>query len=215
MNIVYDLLLKDIASDPTITTLLEGLRHPFVLLLIGAGISGFLIPFILNRWQKTQKKLELKTNILAKINECISNITTSLELYELEPKPMKMEDLAKAYLEWKRNEMVIRSNLKTYFSETNSILEGWEILARFVTDLYQLSQRGDAQGRKEILQYIREKMPADRITEIDFNIIIERNKNTIEEIQRYEQNWKKLKEQILKKKDDRLVANIFEVEIPL
>lgn len=59
--------------------------HPLVLLLIGVAISGVLIPYFTNRAAKYQKGLEIKTDLVRRINESVMPIVTCLNalLYEL------------------------------------------------------------------------------------------------------------------------------------
>jgi len=52
--------------------------HPLVLLLIGALISGVLIPYFTNRAAKYQKGLEIKTDLVRRINESVIPVIISL-----------------------------------------------------------------------------------------------------------------------------------------
>jgi len=56
----------------------EFFSHPLVLLLIGALISGVFIPYFTNRAAKYQKGLEIKTDLVRRINESVMPMVTSL-----------------------------------------------------------------------------------------------------------------------------------------
>jgi len=53
--------------------------HPLVLLLIGALISGVFIPYFTNRAAKYQKGLEIKTDLVRRINESVTRFVISLD----------------------------------------------------------------------------------------------------------------------------------------
>jgi hypothetical protein len=54
------------------------LSHPLVLLLIGAAISGVLIPYFTNRAANYQKGLEIKTDLVRRINESVMRFVVPL-----------------------------------------------------------------------------------------------------------------------------------------
>jgi hypothetical protein len=49
----------------------SALSNPMVLLIVGAIISSFIIPYYTRQWQDHQKELELKTNLSDEINKAI------------------------------------------------------------------------------------------------------------------------------------------------
>ena len=58
--------------------------HPLVLLLIGALISGVFIPYFTNRAAKYQKGLEIKTDLVRRINESVMRLAISLDLFAID-----------------------------------------------------------------------------------------------------------------------------------
>lgn len=83
----------------------EWLSHPLVLLLVGALISGILVPIFTNQWQVRQNELELKNSLISRINESISGLIMSLQHAETvswRPDPQQystqaQEDLDEAF----------------------------------------------------------------------------------------------------------------------
>lgn len=61
----------------------EFFSHPLVLLLIGALISGVLIPYFTNRAANYQKGLEIKTNLMGRINEGVMQMVMSVQAMEI------------------------------------------------------------------------------------------------------------------------------------
>jgi len=55
--------------------------HPLVLLLIGVAISGVLIPYFTNRAAKYQKGLEIKTDLMRRINEGVIRLVILLKFF--------------------------------------------------------------------------------------------------------------------------------------
>jgi hypothetical protein len=54
----------------------------FALLLVGAAITGFLLPVFLQQSQDHQKELEVKTNIVKQISETTSHPITLVQALE-------------------------------------------------------------------------------------------------------------------------------------
>jgi hypothetical protein len=48
-------------------TIWDKISNPLVLLIVGAVISGILVPYITRQWQDHQKELELKTELVSRI----------------------------------------------------------------------------------------------------------------------------------------------------
>jgi hypothetical protein len=76
------------------------LRHPLVLLVLGAVISSCLIPSFTRRWQDHHKALEVRSDLASQIaGSTTSSIITSDAIFEGGKKqPSRAED--KAWLAW-------------------------------------------------------------------------------------------------------------------
>jgi hypothetical protein len=68
----------------------EIVSHPFFLLLVGALISGLLIPYFTRRWQNHQKELEIKTNLVGRISESIMSMIMTNQFIEIGIKNIKL-----------------------------------------------------------------------------------------------------------------------------
>jgi hypothetical protein len=66
----------------------EKLSNPLLLLIIGAVISGILIPYFTRQWQDHQKDLELKTDLVSGISKAIVDLMLAAQLIETKTSPI-------------------------------------------------------------------------------------------------------------------------------
>ena len=59
--------------------MVELLKHPLIVLLVGALISGLLIPAFTRRWQNYQKALEIKTQLVSDLSKSIMGIVMATQ----------------------------------------------------------------------------------------------------------------------------------------
>jgi hypothetical protein len=138
---------------------MELLRHPLLILLIGAALSGWLIPTITRRWQDRQKEFELKNGLITEIIESITEIvmfrqyfrTAAIQYEAIRHFPAKeevakceqdvvaqKEQLDKAYLKWEVKTAVIEAKLRIYFPRTG-IPTRWNGIVKTILVLIQLA----------------------------------------------------------------------------
>jgi len=119
------------------------LSHPLTILIIGAVLTGLFIPYITNRWQKSQRQVELnredhkweieiKSKIVNRMAQCAMTAIARLEPIEAKickiggsntPDLKKLvrqinkslEDTEKIYTDNKTQAAVIATELGTYF----------------------------------------------------------------------------------------------------
>jgi hypothetical protein len=119
----------------------EILAHPLVLLVIGAALTGVLIPFFTRQWQDRQKELELKTALVSELSEAIMEIVMAVQFIVV-GLPGSDEDQAKqtrevndAYRTWEIKSAVIGTKLQAYFP-TSSLPSSWTEFSHLVTLFY-------------------------------------------------------------------------------
>jgi hypothetical protein len=87
------------------------LSNPLLLLVVGAAISGLLVPYITSQWQNHEKELELKTTLVARLSEAVSKILTAAQFTNAElPETV---DYYQAYYEWETSSSAIGYYLQT------------------------------------------------------------------------------------------------------
>jgi hypothetical protein len=112
--------------------------HPFIILLIGAAISGLLVPYITNQWQNHQKELELKTGLASQIAKAVANIIIVSRIVQIPAYAYTNLSYASTFEEWEISKATIGSQIEAYFPET-PIKQQWDNLSSAITDLSSLS----------------------------------------------------------------------------
>jgi len=79
-------------------TVEEIFGHPLTLLLVGAGVTSVVIPWVTNKWQDHKKKLEIKVELASKMSEVVSNaLAHSLIAADVQKEEYVGADLDKVY----------------------------------------------------------------------------------------------------------------------
>src|SRR5215212_8378501 len=112
------------------------LSNPLLLLGVGAVISGLLVPYITSQWQNHEKELELKTAVVTRLSESVSNVLTAAQFTTAELP--EVVDYYQAYYEWETASSAIGSYLRAYFPDAN-IEEEWDEYANVTTSFFRLS----------------------------------------------------------------------------
>ena len=107
-------------------------RHPLVIVVIGAVISGLIISPITDRWQNRQKELQIRVNLVRRISRTIMGRMTKIELGV----PAKrLEELNKEsndeYMKFKVDSAVIGTELDSYFPN-QEIGKKWDELVCYI-----------------------------------------------------------------------------------
>ena len=114
------------------------LSHPFVLLIIGAGISGLLIPPITNQWQNHQKELELKTDLASQISKAVANIIIASRLIQIPTFAYSNPSYANTVEQWEESKASIGSQIEAYFSD-KQLKQKWDNLSSAITEFSNLN----------------------------------------------------------------------------
>src|SRR6185436_9388091 len=117
------------------------LSHPLFILLVGAVISGLLIPTINRRRQDHQKALEIKTELVTEISESVVQIVMSTQFVHLGAQSLTQTEFDQAYRDWEIKSAVIHTKLEAYFGD-GAIPEEWCKFTEIVTEFYALEGVG-------------------------------------------------------------------------
>jgi hypothetical protein len=139
------------------------LAHPLVVLLVGAAVTGFLIPTLTRRSQDRQKELELKTELVSELSESIMEMVMAVQFSHMtltRGEDVDLESLEKelnqAYREWEVRSAVIGTKLQSYFPATTIPTE-WREFSNTVGQFYAL-EGASYERRQELALNIREKL---------------------------------------------------------
>jgi hypothetical protein len=109
----------------------QGLAHPFVILIIGGIITYMIAPQLIRFWQANEKLTELKYNITEQITEAVSKMLIGIQEYNdksvIEAKDVdtssdtqvKGQDLGKGRSEWEKSSQQISIKIHLYLRKNN------------------------------------------------------------------------------------------------
>lgn len=119
----------------------ELLRHPLTVLLVGALISGLLIPAFTRRRQNHEKALEIKTELVSDLSKSIMGMVMATQFAHVGARSQRQADFDQAYRDWEIESAVIGTKLQAYFPDTTIPAE-WTVFSALVTDFYALEGVG-------------------------------------------------------------------------
>lgn len=126
----------------------EFLKHPLLLLLVGAVTSGLIIPLISRNWQNRQKSLEIKTNLVSEISQVVMEFFMSVQFVHMRKGIRKSSNKSDApskdqiefdqsYKIWEVKSAVIGTKLEAYITESE-VPETWTAFSKIITQFYAL-----------------------------------------------------------------------------
>src|SRR5947209_324183 len=102
-------------------TLRDWMGHPLLLLLVGAIVTGLLVPSITHGWQTQQMGQDLKTKVIGEITDSSAATMSQLELTVLPEFGTTTSPSASAaqYQAWMQKGSSISSEIHAYFPDKN------------------------------------------------------------------------------------------------
>lgn len=197
----------------------EILSNQFLLLIVGAILTGLLIPWITTQWQNHEKELEIKTSLVSKISEYATRMIMAIQFVDISNSQginssLTNKEYDNEYRDWKINSDIIQSQISAYFPDTN-IDKNWKKFSNAVENLYGLSGTGPEGYRINFLQKIQTNLHND-INLTTWNILKNRiysYNDTIERIN-WQESWGLLTDQINKEKES-IIREILHTKINL
>lgn len=126
--------------------MLSLLGHPLTILLLGAAISGVLVPWLTRRWQNHQKSLEIKTDLVSELSKAIMQFVMAIQFAHLRSVSQTQADFDAAYRDWEVQHSVLHTKLEAYYPNSE-IPERWAGIAERLTDLYALEGASSNENR--------------------------------------------------------------------
>lgn len=135
----------------------------FSLLLVGAALTGFLLPNLLETSQNYQKELEVKTNLVKQITETTSRPLTLVQALEGLRRGDNSSEFANdtkrtlttERLDVLRTGSILKSQFETYFPGTDIPVK-WQNLSTATHNFIKLSQFPDPNTRKFLAESVYE-----------------------------------------------------------
>jgi hypothetical protein len=166
LKILHNGTLTANFSEDRLTYTAKILSHPFLLLVIGAAITSYVIPLLTRRWQDHQKELELKVDLVSQISESVHRVMIALEPFAFkspdeiirstEPSDKAiMSSYSQAKLDWQLKTEVIKAQIRLYFpnNDFNTKLTGFFTI---VQGIHVVAINPYESGRKTVLNSIKD-----------------------------------------------------------
>lgn len=134
----------------------EWLGHPLLLLLIGAVVTGLLVPAITHRWQTQQMGQDLKTKVIGEITDASSATMSQLELSVLPEFGSSTSSAASSaqYQAWMQKGSAINSEIHAYFPD-HSLPSHWGNFYGLMRNFYLFTYAQDSTTRASRLSGIK------------------------------------------------------------
>lgn len=129
--------------------------NPLVLLFVGAGMTGILVPYFTRRWQDRQEELKLKQELISDLSHAVTKILRAVESAEYKSK--KPEEFTKARDHWFLKIPDIGSQIHTYFYKSKKNIIGfWENYKHAIEEYCDLTEQDNSNKREAILRKINQ-----------------------------------------------------------
>lgn len=174
------------------------LSNPLLLLIVGAVISGLLVPYITNQWQNHEKELELKTSLVARISEAVSRALTAAQFTNA--RLPEVVDYYQAYHDWETTHSAIGSYIRAYFPNTY-LGEEWDEYANTTTSLIRLSANNSMSEKEQLVSQIQKYFAPCSNNVINWNALLDKNDLRFRNPD-FRYNWFTLKDQIILAKNN-------------
>lgn len=149
--------------------------HPLTVLIVGAILTGLLVPAITRRWQNRQKELEVKVELISELSEAIMQIVMAVQVVRVraelprsamsdENSPERDEDVKafqemnKAYRTWEVRSAVLGTRLEAFFSGT-AIPADWTSFSDIVTRFYALEGQSEVHRQRNLKELLAKVLP--------------------------------------------------------
>jgi hypothetical protein len=124
--------------------------HPLTLLLLGALLSGLLVPYIARGWQDQRKALEVKATLVERLTKAVVEIATSVQFVLVGAASQSQEDFDAAYRSWQLEKSVLTSLLGAYFRNP-AVAAAWTRCRALATAYYVQAGIGPGPGKERYL----------------------------------------------------------------
>jgi len=124
------------------------LSHPLALLVVGAVLSGLLVPQLTQRWQDQRKALEIKAELVERVSRAVSDIFTATQFAQVGAKSQSQADFDAVYRTWQRDKAILTALLGAHFRNTR-VDDSWRRVRALASAYYAQSGILDRQGHPD------------------------------------------------------------------
>jgi len=173
------------------------LAHPLTLLIVGALISSYLLPFVTQRWENQQQEHALKVGLVSEISQSTTAFAMAIQFQEVssnfrtaEQQDRRQQEYDAAYMDFQIKSAVVRAKLEAYFPDTE-IAREWARLSETLELLYAASGVDNPEARVRFWRDIRAKL-GTTTTPVDWDVLMAGQPR-----RSYEESWEVARDVIL------------------
>ncbi len=126
------------------------LEHPLTLLLLGAALSGLLVPWVARGWQDQRKAFEVKAALAERLTRAVVEIATAVQFVLVRAASQSQEDFDQAYRTWQVEKSMLTSLLGAYFRD-GAVTAAWTSCRALATAYYVQAGIPPGPGREQYL----------------------------------------------------------------
>lgn len=112
----------------------ETVGHPLFLLLVGAVVSGALVPRLTQHWQDQRKMREIKTDLVERVTLAVTEMFTATQFAQAGATSQTQADFDTAYRAWQHRKAILTALLRVYF-RSPAVDDAW-LRCRTLTSAY-------------------------------------------------------------------------------
>jgi hypothetical protein len=174
--------------------------QPYLLVILTALVSGYLVERVSRNWQNHQIEVETKVALVESIGGAVSDLVLAVQFVEADGS-LSQADFDQAYRDWERQAAMIGAKLRAYYSD-DAVAQAWDDFTRTVNAFYALTGVDESH-----LQYhvagLRNALELD-----DWETLADPQAKR-DRSPGYRQAWWQLREALLAKKD-RIVRRLLD-----
>jgi hypothetical protein len=128
----------------------EVIGHPLTLLVVGAALTGLLLPWVTRTWQDQRKALEIKAALVERVSSAVQGIATAVQFALVGAASQTQEQFDAAYRAWQLEKSVLTALLGAYFRDP-AVPSAWTRCRALATAYYVQAGIGPEPRRVQYL----------------------------------------------------------------
>src|SRR5580765_6671547 len=101
------------------------LRHPFMILVVTAVISQWLIPRTTRQWQDHQRQAEIKVQLVTETGRPFAKMLVVAQSSEFGGQARDQDPVNRAFTEWESEQVVVSARIRAYSRDT-TLPKDWD-----------------------------------------------------------------------------------------
>lgn len=162
------------------------LRHPLLILVVTAAITGLLVPYITQQWKNQSRKADVKVMIITDAGRSVASMLTASQFSEFGGQSRNQKDIDRIFQTWEVNHIVVSCRIRAYLLD-QTIAADWDRFNEALRLMYAAGVKNAR--RKEYLAKVSEYLNAN---DVNWNAL-EAGYSNAAQLPEYNRAWFELK----------------------